>query len=166
MVSSSNTYVWPVDDSDRAITFPLTRDAIIFMFLDAGDDMLEVPGVSLEVAEAFEENGIDTVFQLIGLAMIQLGPNNDIEESVELFMEDLLENYGVLDDLGLISEALFYKVNAMMPLGDIMPNSEWFESAGVKTQFEAATNVLRQHPQAVKLQDLFDDEIFSKFITG
>ena len=166
MVSSSNTYVWPVDDSDRAITFPLTRDAIIFMFLDAGDDMLEVPGVSLEVAEAFEENGIDTVFQLIGLAMIQLGPNNDIEESVELFMEDLLENYGVLDDMGLISEALFYKVNAMMPLGDIMPNSEWFESAGVKTQFEAATNVLRQHPQAVKLQDLFDDEIFSKFITG
>ena len=128
--------------------------------------MLEVPGVSLEVAEAFEENGIDTVFQLIGLAMIQLGPDNDIEESVELFMEDLLENYGVLDDLGLISEALFYKVNAMMPLGDIMPNSEWFESAGVKTQFEAATNVLRQHPQAVKLQDLFDDEIFSKFITG
>ena len=166
MVSSSNTYVWPVDDSDRAITFPLTRDAIIYRFLDAGDDMLEVPGVSLEVAEAFEENGIDTVFQLIGLAMIQLGPDNDIEESVELFMEDLLENYGVLDDLGLISEALFYKVNAMMPLGDIMPNSEWFESAGVKTQFEAATNVLRQHPQAVKLQDLFDDEIFSKFITG
>jgi len=164
MVSSSNTYTWPVDDSDRAITYPLTRAAIIYIFLDAGDDLLEVPGVSLEIAEALENNGIDTVFQLIGLAMIQLGPNQDVEEAAESFLEDLLENYGVLDDMGLITESIFTKVDSMMPIGGIMPDSGWFESAGIQTQFYAATNVLTQHPQAGRLQDVFEDDAFTSYI--
>jgi hypothetical protein len=163
MVSSSNTYMWPVDDSDRAITYRLTRDAIIYNFLDAGDDLLEVPGVSVEVAEALEDNGIDTVFQLIGLAMIQLGPNQDVEEAAESFLQDLLENYDVLDDMGLITESIFTKVESMMPIG-IIPDSRWFESTGIKTQFYAATNTLIQHPQAGRLQDLFEDDIFTSYI--
>ena len=108
MVSSYNTYTWPVDDSDRAITYPLPRAAIIYIFLekDAGDDLLEVPGVSPEIAEALENHGIQTVFQLIGLAMIQLGPNQDVEEAAESFSEKLLVHYGVLDDMGLITESI------------------------------------------------------------
>jgi hypothetical protein len=142
----------------------MTRAAIIYIFLNAGDDLLEVPGISLEVAEALEENGIDTVFQLIGLAMIQLGPDQDIETAAELFMEDLMENYGVVDDMGLITEAIFTKVDSMMPIGGIMPDSQWFESAAIKTQFYAATNMLKKHPQGERMGDIFQDEIFTSYI--
>jgi len=161
MVSSYNTYTWPVDDSDRAITYPLPRAAIIYIFLekDAGDDLLEVPGVSPEIAEALENHGIQTVFQLIGLAMIQLGPNQDVEEAAESFSENLLAHYGVLDDMGLITESIFTKVDVMMPIGGIMPDSGWFERVAVR----AATNVLTQHPQAGRLQDVFEDDAFTSY---
>ena len=162
MVSSYNTYTWPVDDSDRAITYPLPRAAIIYTFLetDAGDDLLEVPGVSPEIAEALENHGLQTVFQLIGLAMIQLGPNQDVEEAAESFSENLLAYYGVLDDMGLITESIFTKVDSMMPIGGIMPDSGWFERIRVR---EATNAILAQHPQSGRLRDVFEDDAFTSY---
>ena len=139
-----------------------SRQTTIFNFIESNDDfqsmrISEVPGVSLEIAEVFRNNEskpVELATNLMGLALTFLSPNSNLEEAAFLLMTNLMEHYGVIDYNGLITEAIFTKINSLI-LTDDLPESSWFERAGNEINFNVARDLLiKKYPE---LYDVFMD---------
>jgi len=168
--SSSTTYQLPIERT-RYRDYEMSRSATILKFIESEYDIQSmsvshVPGVSLEIAEVFRGNQVELVCNLIGLALLFIGPSSDVEEAAKSFMKNLIKNYGVIDDKGLITEAIFQKIDSLMNINEL-PSSNWFERAGNEINFYAGRDLLiNHHPQAQKLRDVFLDYKFSSYILG
>ena len=136
------------------------------------DDMLNltnVPGITNEISEVLNDNDIESLTQLIGMALVIHPDLIDGDLGIEEFMDKLLD-MGIVDDSGLITQSIWSIIAQNLNHRDYDRDEEEFITKGQELferqrqrqyehNFAIATVVSRMREQNIHMGETLYDYV-------